>query len=224
VKATVEVYYQHLYGLPVENSNASNYATLNEGSDYRYVPLVNKGTGKNYGIESTVERFFDNHYYFLINGSLFDSKYTPLDGVERNTKFNSNFMCNVLCGKEFDELGENQNQTLTLNAKIYFNSGQRYIPLLRDANGNVAVDPAHNRFWDYSKAYDQKFDNIYQLNLSVSYKFNTPTATHEIFLDLPNVTNRQGRLYEYYDGSKSGKIGYVKQMQFLPNLMYRVYF
>jgi hypothetical protein len=224
VKAKVEVYYQYLYNLPVENNNASYYATLNEGSDYRYVPLVNKGTGKNYGIEATIEQFFNNHYYFLVNGSLFDSKYKSLEGVERNTKFNSNFLLNVLCGKEFDELGEKQNQTLTVNAKIFFSNGQRYIPLLRDASGNLAVDPANNRFWDYSKAYDNRLDNIYQLNLSVSYKFNTPNVTHEIFLDLPNVTNHRGRLYEYYDSSKPSKIGYVTQMQFLPNLMYRVYF
>lgn len=223
LKAKVEVYYQRLYNLPVENNNASNYATINEGADYQYVPLVNKGTGKNYGIEATIEQFFYNHYYFLINGSLFDSKYKSLEGVERNTKFNSNFLLNVLCGKEF-VLGEKKNQTLTLNARILFGGGQRYIPLLRDAAGNLAVDHVNNRFWDYSKAYDNKLDNIFQLNLSVSYKFNTLNVTHEIFLDLPNITNRQGRLYEYYDVNKPNKIGYVTQMPLLPNLMYRVYF
>ncbi|MFA6980033.1 MAG: TonB-dependent receptor [Ignavibacteriaceae bacterium] len=223
MKAKVEVYYQRLYNLPVENNNTSSYATINEGADYQYVPLVNRGTGRNYGIEATVERFFDDHYYFLINGSLFDSKYKSLEGVERNTKFNSNFIFNVLCGKEF-VFGEKQNQTLTLNAKILFSGGQRYIPLLRDASGNLAVDPANNRFWDYSKAYDNKLDNIFQLNLSVSYKFNTQNVTHEIFLDIPNITNRQGRLYEYYDVNKPNKIGYVTQMPLLPNLMYRVYF
>ncbi len=223
LKAKVEIYYQLLYDLPVENNNASYYATINEGADYQYVPLVNKGTGKNYGIEATVERFFSNHYYFLINGSLFDSKYKSLEGVERNTKFNSNFLLNVLCGKEF-VLGEKRNQTLTLNAKVLFGGGQRYIPLLRDAAGNLAVDPANSQFWDYSKAYEHKLDNIFQLNLSVSYKFNSHNVTHEIFLDLPNITNRQGRLYEYYDVNKPNKIGYVKQMPFLPNLMYRVYF
>lgn len=223
VKAKVEVYYQHLYNLPVANNNASFYATINEGADYQYVPLVNRGTGKNYGIEATIEQFFYNHYYFLINGSLFDSKYKSLEGVERNTKFNSNFLLNVLCGKEFI-LGEKQNQTLTINARILFSGGQRYIPLLRDGSGNLAVDPVNNQFWDFDRAFDNKLDNIFQLNLSVSYKFNTQNVTHEIFLDLPNITNRKGRLYEYYDVNKPNKIGYVTQMPLLPNLMYRVYF
>jgi hypothetical protein len=62
------------------------------------------------------------------------------------------------------------------------------------------------------------------LNLSVSYKINRPKATHEIFLDLCNLSNNQGNLSEYYDASKPDKIGYLTQGSFLPNLMYRVYF
>lgn len=224
LSAKVEVYYQGLYNLPVENNDTSYYATINEGSDYRYVPLVNKGTGKNYGIEATLERFFNDHYYFLINGSLFDSKYKALEGVWRNTKFNSNYLVNVLFGKEFDKLGKTQNKTLTLNAKVFFSGGQRYIPLLRDTNGNLAVDPTNNQFWDYSKAYDKTLDNFFCLNLSASYKINKPKATHEIFLDLCNLTNNLGKLSEYYDASKPDKIGYITQGSFMPNLMYRVYF
>ena len=224
VRAKIEFYYQHLYNLPVENNDSGFYSTINEGSDYRYVALVNKGTAKNYGIEATVERFFSNHYYFLINGSLFDSKYKALDGVWRNTRFNSNYLVNILVGKEFDKLGRNQNKTLTLNAKVFFSGGQRYIPLLRDANGNLAVEPENNRFWDYSKAYNKTMGSFFNLNLSLSYKINRPKATHEIFLDLNNLTNNQGKLSEYYDASKPGKIGYIQQVDFIPNIMYRVCF
>jgi hypothetical protein len=53
----IEVYYQDLYNLPVENNDTSYYCTINEGIDYRYVELVNEGSGKNYGVEISVERF-----------------------------------------------------------------------------------------------------------------------------------------------------------------------
>jgi hypothetical protein len=119
-----------------------------------------------------------------------------------------------LVGKEFDKLGKTQNKTLSLNAKVFFSGGQRYIPLLRDKNGNLAVDPANNQFWDYSKAYDQTLDNFFVLNLSVSYKINRPKATHEIFLDLCNITNNLGHLSEYYDSSKPDKIGNITQGSF----------
>ncbi len=222
--AKVEVYYQHLYNLPVENCDSSYYATINEGTDYRYVALVNKGVGKNYGIEITIERFFDNDYYFLINGSLFDSEYKALEGIWRNTRYNNNYLANILCGKEFKKLGKKQNKTLAINTKLLFEGGERYIPLLRDAEGNVAVDPAHDRYYDYNKAYNDKLDNIFLLNLSVSYKINKPRATHEIFLDIMNLTNNQSRVFEYFDPNKPDKVGYVTQFGMFPNLMYKVYF
>jgi hypothetical protein len=220
----VEAYYQSLYNLPVENNDTSYYATINEGIDYKYVELVNKGSGKNYGLEISIEQFFDKNFYFLINCSLFDSKYKTLEGVWRNTRYNNNYIVNILVGKEFKNLGKKQNQGLALNTKILFEGGERYIPLIRDANGNVAVDLPNERYFDYSKAYNNKLDNIFRFNLSVSYKFNKPGATHEIFLDLMNLTNNQARIAEYYDVTKPGNVGYITQFAFFPNLMYRIYF
>jgi hypothetical protein len=220
----IEAYYQNLYNLPVENSDSSSYATINEGIDYKYVELVNKGKGKNYGLEISLEQFFNKNFYFLVNASVFDSKYKTLEGVWRNTRYNNNFIVNILLGKEFKNLGKKQNQTLALNTKVFFEGGERYIPLLRDAQGNVAVDPVNNRYFDYSKAYENQLDNICMFNLSVSYKFNRPGATHELFLDLMNLTNSMSRIAEYYDESKPGKVGYSTQFGFFPNLMYRIYF
>lgn len=220
----IEAYYQYLYNLPVENDINSNYSTINEGIDYRYVELVNKGKGKNYGMEISLERYFDKNFYFLINSSIFDSKYKTLEGVWRNTRYNNNYIVNILFGKEFKNLGKKLNQTLAINTKVLFEGGSRYIPLLRDAQGNIAVEPENDRYFDYSKAYNNKLDNIFLLNLSVSYKFNRPKATHEIFLDIMNITNSKGRISEYYDSNKPGKVGYITQFGSFPNLMYRIYF
>ncbi|MES2731923.1 MAG: TonB-dependent receptor [Bacteroidota bacterium] len=222
--AKVEVYYQDLYNLPVENNDTSYYATINEGIEFKYVGLVNKGTGKNYGVEVTLERFFANNYYFLINGSLYNSKYKSLEGIERNTSFNGNYLLNILWGKDFVNLGKKHNQTLALNAKVFFGGGKKIIPLLRDTQGNVAVDPANDRYWDYKKAYENKLENTYQIILSASYKFNRPKATHEIFINLDNITDTKGKLSEYYDKNEPNSIGYITQFGLFPNLMYRVYF
>lgn len=222
--AKVETYYQDLYDIPVENNNASYYSTLVEGSDFRYVDLVNEGTGKNYGVELTLERFLANNYYYLINTSVFDSKYTALDGIERNTPYSGNYLINALFGKEFVDLGRKRNQTLAINGKAFFGGGQKYIPLLRDAQGNLAVDVENNNYYDFNKAFQDKLDNIFQMTLSASYKFNRPEATHEIFINLDNVSNSRGKISEYYDEKETNSIGYVTQFGFFPNLIYRVYF
>jgi hypothetical protein len=222
--AKAEVYYQDLYNLPVENSTNSSFATINEGPDFNYVALVNKGTGKNYGIELTLERFFENNYYYLINTSIYNSKYKALDGVERNTPYNGHYLVNVLFGKEFVKLGRNHNQTLGLNAKVFFGGGKNIIPLLRDENGNLAVDPANNQFWDNAKAYETSLGDLSRFTLSASYKWNKARTTHELFLNMDNLTNTQGKLTEYYDPSKPGSVGHTTQIGLIPNLMYRLYF
>ncbi|MBL0066912.1 MAG: TonB-dependent receptor [Bacteroidetes bacterium] len=224
IRLKAEAYYQSLYNLPVENLNTSSYATINEGIEFNYVDLVNKGTGKNYGIELTLERFFNKSYYYLINASLYNSKYKAMDGVERNTQYNGNYLVNVLIGKEFANRGKKKNQTLNVNAKVFFGGGKRYIPLLRDANGNLAVDPANNKFWDNEKAYEKKFEDIYQVNISASYKWNKQKVTHELFLTINNITDANGKLSEYYDEKVPGNVGNVRQFGMFPNLMYRLYF
>ena len=127
-------------------------------------------------------------------------------------------------GKEFSNIGKKKNQTLTLNGKTFLSGGQKYIPLLRGADGKVSVEPVNNRFWDYSKAYDDKIEDLYQVTLSASYKWNRPKTTHEIFINLDNITNNESKLTEYYDETKPDKTGYTSQFGFFPNLLYRVYF
>ena len=116
------------------------------------------------------------------------------------------------------------NQVLGLNAKMFFSGGKNIIPLSRDAAGNLAVDPAANKYWDYGKAYETSLGDLSKLVLSFSYKWNKPRTTHELFLNVDNVTNRQGKLTEYYDSSKPGSIGNTTQRGLTPNLMYRLYF
>jgi hypothetical protein len=222
--AKIEVYYQSLYSLPVENNDTSYYATINEGVEYRYVDLVNAGNGHNYGGELTLERFFATSYYFLINGSLFDSKYKTLEGVLRNSGYNSNYLVNVLFGKEFINLGRKDNQVLSLNARFFYSGGMRIIPLIRDEQGNINVDPANNKYWDYSKVYEDRLDDIYFITISASYKWNRPGTTHEVFLSIENITNNRAKLSEYYDSGKPDLIGYRTQTSLFPNFLYRVYF
>jgi hypothetical protein len=224
LRAKVEFYYQYLYNLPVENNDTSYYSSINEGLGFRYVDLVNKGTGENYGVELTLERFFNKNYYFLVNASLYSSTYKSLDGVKRNTAYNGDFLVNVLAGKEFVKLGKKKNQTLAINAKLFYGGGKKIIPLLRDNNGGLAVDPANNEYWDYEKAYEDKIENAFQMTLSASYKFNRKKATHEIFVNIENITNNITRISEFYDESEPDKIGYQTSFGIFPNVMYRVYF
>ena len=52
----------------------------------------------------------------------------------------------------------------------------------------------------------------------------TSDATHEIFINLDNITNNKGKISEFYNESEPNSIGHMTQFGFFPNLMYRVYF
>lgn len=98
-----ELYYQYLFNIPVKGNDSTSYSAINMGGDYGFPnvdSLINKGTGYNYGIELTLEKFFSNHYYFLITSSLFQSEYKGSDNILRNTKFNGHFVLNSLFGYE----------------------------------------------------------------------------------------------------------------------------
>ncbi|MGZ4099882.1 MAG: TonB-dependent receptor, partial [Bacteroidia bacterium] len=85
-----ELYYQYIYNAPVKNY-PSYFSALNLGADFNspnVTNLVSKGTGSNYGLEITLEKFYSQGYYFLFTSSLFESKYVGSDNVERNTAFN----------------------------------------------------------------------------------------------------------------------------------------
>lgn len=224
LRIKIEAYYQDLYNIPVENNPNSSYTTLNEGVELNYVDLVNEGTGKNYGVELTLERFLKNGFYYLLNTSLYQSKYTALDKVERNTRYNGNYLINVLAGKEFYNLGKKNNQVFAINIKAFYGGGRYFIPLRRGEGGQLAVDVENDLIFDYSKAYNSKLDNLMNIVFSLSYKWNKKKTTQELFLNIDNLTNNQARLREYYDVEEPGGIAYERQVGIIPNFLFRIYF
>ena len=90
-----EIYYQHLYGIAVEESSSS-FSMLNAGADFG-IPdvdsLTNRGRGRNYGLELTLEKQFSGGSYFLLTTSLFDSTITrAVHGQCETSAFNSQYV------------------------------------------------------------------------------------------------------------------------------------
>lgn len=213
----LETYYQDLYDLAVENDPKSKIVLqdIKEGlADYDF---VNKGTGKNYGIELSLERFFHNNFYYLLTGSLYESKFTALDGVERNSRYNGNYVANLIIGKEY-KLGLNDKNRIGLNAKVTYRGGQYYTPvdLGESRNAGETIYVANS---DFSK----QADDLFILNLSFSYKVNRKKTQHEFKIDIKNATNNQAKILERYNKA-TRKIENGEQLSILPSLQYILYF
>lgn len=111
----VEPYIQFLYDVPVMRD--SSFSVLNRDEFFVENALVNKGRGRNFGVDFTWERALNKGLYYMITASLFDSRYCGGDGVWHNTRFNRKYVLNGLIGKEW-MLGRNKQNILSVNLKL----------------------------------------------------------------------------------------------------------
>jgi hypothetical protein len=189
-----EIYYQHLYGVAVEE-NPGSFSMLNAGADFG-IPnvdsLINRGKGRNYGLELTLEKQFSEGSYFLVTTSLFDSRYQGSDGQWRNTAFNSQYVLNGLLGKEW-QIGS-PNRLLSLDFKVTFAGGQYRTPI--DLERSILENEA---VYQEDKAYSIKNPNYFRSDLKINYRVNKKNLTHEWSLDIQNLTNRQNLFRQTYN-------------------------
>lgn len=211
-----EAYYQHLFDVPVQvDDPTGTISALNFASGYVNEPLSNEGKGRNYGLELTVQKFFSRDYYFLLTGSLFESRYTMPDQVERNTAFNSRFVSNMLGGKEF-KVGANKQNVLGLSIRAIWRGGYRVIPV--DLEASIQEG---NEVLVYDRAYEDKVPNYFRVDLGISFRKNGPKKSWVLSLDLQNASNRYnvyGRSYSY----ETGKLEETSMLGLIPILNYRV--
>jgi len=213
-----DIYYQDLYDIPVENDINSTYSEINYTAGWSDRSLVNEGTGTNYGVELTLERFFVDDYYFLATASLYDSKYTALDGIERDARFNGNYASNFLAGKEFSVGRPSKGRTLSLNTKVSLIGGIRYTPINL---GKSIEEQREIRYTD--NPFSEKGSDIFKTDFSVALRTNKKSTTREIKVDIQNVTNNQGLVTQYYN-TRTNEIEDSYQMPMFPVISYSIDF
>ncbi len=188
-----EAYYQYLYNVPVTIA-PSAFSMINVGSGFSRLfqdSLQNTGTGFNYGLELTVQKYFDKSFFFLFSATVYDSKYRGSDNVLRNTSYNSRYIANLLAGKEF-KLGEKN--IIGLGLKVTRAGGRRYglvdIAATDASKEIIFLDSAFN---------DLIFRDYFRLDFKISWRLNTNKVTHEIGLDLVNILNTRNLLSLAYN-------------------------
>lgn len=213
----IEPYYQQLFNVPVEQ-RTSTYSALNMGAAFGPSDrdsLVGAGTGRNLGVEVTLERYFNKGYYFLLTTSLFDSKYKGSDKVRRNTAFNTRFVLNVLGGKEF-RIGSNN--ILSANIKTSLVGGKYITPL------NLAASRARgSAVYDENRAYSIRQSAYFRTDIRFSYRREMRRSTMEFSMDLQNVTARKNIFQQTYN-PRTNELANQYQQPFFPVPYFRYTF
>lgn len=213
----VEPYFQYLYDVPVIAD--SSYSILNRRMGYTEDALVNKGKGRNYGIDVTLEKYMTRGMYYMITASVFNSEYRGGDGVWYNTKYNRKFIVNGLFGKEW-MMGRNKQNVLGVNIKLTLQGGDRYSPVDEQA---TLAHPDKETQYDETRAYAEQLSPIFLANYTISYRMNRKHVSHEIAVKGLNATGYK----EYFGHEYNLKTGVIEPRRLknsIFNIVYRIDF
>lgn len=219
-----EAYYQHLFDIPVDNSGQTGYNAINAQSfdifEIKGTPLTNDGKGRNYGLEFTLERFLNKGFYYLSTLSLYDSKYKVGNSNYLNTRFNGNYVFNLLSGKDF-AVGTKGNKTFGINAKFVLAGGQRFTGI------DEAASIAGQTEVFSTTPFTEKIKAYYRFDLGINYQWNKTKTTHNLSLNIQNITSRINTTeLDYFFDEVTNRIVTTKSEQngLIPVLKYSINF
>jgi hypothetical protein len=221
----LETYFQHIFDVPVDAAESNSFSMLNNGASFDFSMaeyLANEGTGQNYGVELTLERFMHRGLYYLVTASVFESVYTGSNKKKFNSAFNNNYVVNALAGKEFiiSKNNPKARRSLSVDLKTMMAGGKRTTPwtaVYNDATGEF------DRVWDYNRAFDIKLRDYNKTDLKISYRSNRRGITQEWGIEITNLFNSRnifGDSFKKY----TGEADYVYQLGMMAIPQYRIIF
>lgn len=214
--AKAELYYQQLFKVPVSIYDSSSLSAINNQGEYVIEPMENSGKGRNYGVEISLERYLHDHYYLSLHQSYYQSKYRAKDGIERNTRFNGNYIITLIGGKDF--LHEWKPRRIGINLKTIWAGGYRNSPIDQEASAlsGYTVFREKDAFSLQNKAY-------FRTDIRMSITWNRKKLTSTLSLDIQNVTNRLNLFNQWYDEEKNEIVNQY-QTGLIPVLNYKLEF
>jgi len=209
-----EVYFQKLYDVPVIPN--STFSMLNYTSETFFTnAMTNEGTGRNYGIDLTLEQFLNHGFYYMITSSVYSSKYVDGNDDEWNTRYDQRFVFNALGGKEWKFKNDN---IFGVNGKLTILGGKRqYLVDYKKSEEYKYV------IYDETKPFTVQLPAGYFVDVSFSYTVNRPKVSHSIILQAKNLLMQEesfGHAYNY----KTGQIEPYGLTIIYPYISYRIQF
>lgn len=209
-----ETYYQHLYDIP--GIADSTYSLINFKQDWGFrESLQNNTSGRNVGVDLTLERFLNNGFYYLVTASFFDSKYKDAKGDWHNTRYNKGYAINLLGGREFFL---KKNRVLGINGRINYIGGERHSPIWM-----AKTQQLRDVYLDESHPFEEQFPATYYVDLTVTYRINKAKHSSTWALQVKNLLASPIYDVDFYN-TKTNRLESNNVTLVLPVLSYRIDF
>ncbi len=219
LKLSIEPYYQYLTNVPVSPTSYISTLNIDNGLFFNDV-LISTGTGRNIGVDFTLERYLGKGLYYMLSASLFDSKYTANDGIERNTRFNKNYVLNALIGKEW-QIGKNKNNFFRANMRLNYLGGNRI-----EALDNESSIIQHKVIYGETNghlSFTDKNPDTPIVSFTLSYRKNLHKYSSVWSLQVLNASVTKEFSYDYYN-LKTNEVNSNFDGIIVPNLSYKIEF
>ena len=113
----------------------------------------------------------------------------------------------------------NEENTLFISSHLTWKQNARNITKL-----GSSIQPMSFLFADslyrWEEAYIKRMDDYFRLNIRIAYSINLQNTTHELAVDLYNITNRKNIFMQNFDPI-TGDTNTLYQFSFMPIVLYR---
>ena len=192
----IEPYWQWLFDVPVEQG--TTYSVINHNLFYQDRALVNKGAGRNYGIDLTLERYLKDGLYGMFTATLFKSEYRDAQGEWHHTRHDRGYITNILGGKEW-MVGKSRKNVFGINGRLTLMGGDRYTPMVAGTTyEEVAQRPDRTIPQDGANPFSAQMNMNVGYAFSVKYTINKHHSAHHFILEYLQMRSFQGQTFDIH--------------------------
>ena len=210
----IEPFYQYQQKLPVAANPNLTTMQLNIRSGFALDSMVSEGTGQNYGVDVSIAKSYHNNWFYLVNGSYFQSTYKARNGQMYNTLYNSNYAVSAMGGYEF----QFKNSGLEIGFRVQYSGGFRYTPIdleaSRAAKEAITID---------SLAFTKQNSPYFRPDIRIAYKQNKKKYSWTLSLDVANIIDNRNVLRQFYNRDTE-ELDFKYQLGVLPVIAFQVDF
>ncbi len=202
---------------------------LGRGTPGDNIRLSNAGTGLNYGLDLSLQKYITEDFFFLLAGSLYRTEFSAAGSswTSRNrrhsTRFDGRHTLNLTAGREFAKQKNGKTIINGISSRVAWLGGFRepLVDLVASKElGYTVFQTVLNTQFSQTISYSQQLDDYFRIDLRLYKKWNKTGRNSMLSLDIQNMTGRENAQYHYYD-SVQDKVLLKRQLGLIPILTWR---
>ncbi len=215
-RLSANAYGQLLRDIPMDSSGL---AAVNLETNYTPLAFEALTTGRNYGVELTLEEIWRNGFYYMVSGTVFESEVAGLDGAYRPTTWAANYAVKVNGGWEKEGTGRNGKlRTVGIHLRWTTRGGLRQPEVDLDASRLQG-----QTVFNYADPNYLQVNAFNRLDARFMLQRNRPGYTSTLALDIQNLLNLTNVMGISYDPFLDQLVDRTS-LGIIPVLSYRMQF